>query len=508
MLVKTRNPEFKILLGAVGLGVAISAVVVALLFALSWPIMVVGAAGLVGLLPALLMKDATPYWLSLYLFLLPFEAGKRITNLGQTPENVVNTIGLPSSGDIGAKIFPTDLVLLALVIPWLLRVVTRKERIIFPRIGYLLLAYMVWSGLSSFLKSDQLPLSVAQLVHEVKYFVVFLFALNVVSTAKFIRIAMLALVLSLALEAGVAVGLQLLGMDRDKLLESLQLTVVHEYEFIMEGELLAEGREPRAAGTLASAANLALYLQLVFTLPLALAFRALCVKERRFYVLLFCLSVSALLVSASRAGLFGFVTGIATCMCLVYKRGWISRERFIGFIAASALLTVIGAPLLYSFMTVRTETYTHRFSLMREGLLLIAANPVLGVGLNNGTSARLREFAEVTEDTLYPIHNQFIVLAVETGLIGFAFYMAFFVGIAREGIRRSGSENHSIAALSIAIVSGYAAIATQLLGDHFVGNSQHTLVWFYAGLVMAFSRVDVLSAGDSGALSRSNRSVT
>ena len=494
MLVKTRNPDFKLLLGAVGLGMAISALVVALLGVVPWPIMVVGAGSLLGLLPALLMKDATPYWLSVYLFFLPFEVGKRFTNLGQSSEDIVNTIGLPSTGDIGAKFFPTDLALLALVIPWLLRVVTRRERISFPPVGYLLLAYMVWSGLASFFKSYNLSLSVAQLVHECKYFVVFLFALNVVKTQKLIGIVKLALVLSLALEASVAVSLHLVNMDRDKLLEALHLKVVHEYEFIREGELLAEDTQPRAAGTLASASNLALYLQLLFSLPLALAFCAQTVKERWLYVLLFCLSVGALLVSASRAGLLGFAVGCATCMCLIYKRGWISRERFIALIAAGALLAVFASPMLYRFMTVRTETYTHRFSLMMEGLGLIAANPVLGVGLNNATAARLLAFANETQDTLYPIHNQFILLAAEAGLIGFTLYMAFFVAIAREGVRRSRSESYTVAAFSIAIVSGYAALATQLMGDHFVGNSQHTLVWFYAGLVLAFGRVDVLPA--------------
>ena len=494
MLTKTRHTDFKLLLGAVGLGLLISVVVV-LVFSLSWQIIAVGGAGLIGLLPALVMKkeDVRPYWLSVYFFLLPFEAGKRISNLGQSSETILNTIGLPPSGDLGIKIYPTDLALLALVIPWLMRVMIRREPIVFPRVGYLLVAYMVWAFVSSVIKAESWPLSVAQIAHEFKYFVIFVFAVNVLNTRKLIKIAMLALVLGLAVETTVTVTMQAFGTTRDRLLEAAHLKVAHEYEFIMEQESEFDqsdsSRQFRAAGTFGSASNLSLYLQLLFPLPLVLAFSARRAVERWLSVLLFALSVAALYVSASRSGMFGFAVGSATCMCLILRRGWISKERFTALVAGSLFLILLATPLLYRFMTARPETYKSRFALIEEGLQVIAANPILGVGLNNGTVGRLRETGGQTDDALFPVHNHYIILASETGLVGFTLYMAFFAAIALEGLRRSRSEDHTVAGFSIAIVSGYAALATQFLGDHFTGNTQHTLLWAFAGFVLAFGRI-------------------
>jgi len=503
MLTKARHPDFKLLLAAAGLGLVISTVVI-LVFSLSWQLIAVGAAGLLALMPALTMKDAKPWWLTIYLFLLPFEAGKRISNLGQSPEVILNTLGLPPSGDLGIKLHPTDLALLALVIPWLLRVVIRRERIAFPRVGYLLVAYMVWAGISSVIKAESWPLSVAQLAHELKYFVIFVFTVNVLNTQKLMRIAMLALLLGLSLETTVAVTLNILGTSRDRLLEAAHLKVAHEYEFIREQESEFDqsdsSRQFRAAGTFGSASNLALYLQLQFALPLVLAFSARSAMERRLSMLLFALSVASLYVSASRSGMFGFALGSATCMYLVLRRGWISKERFTALVAGTLFLALIATPLLFRYMTARPETYKSRFALMREGLQVVAANPLLGVGLNNGTAARLRGTEGQTDDELFPVHNHYIVLASETGLIGFTLYLAFFAAIALEGVRRSRSEDPSVAAFSIAIVSGYAALATQLMGDHFVGNAQHTLLWFFAGLVVALGRIDAGEPAARGSL--------
>jgi hypothetical protein len=86
--------------------------------AFPWTITVLIFLGLLTIVPAFLLHDAAPYWLSVYLIGLPLEAGKRITNLGHSSQDILTTIGLPPSGDLGVKLYPADLALLALLIPW------------------------------------------------------------------------------------------------------------------------------------------------------------------------------------------------------------------------------------------------------------------------------------------------------------------------------------------------------------------------------------------------------
>jgi hypothetical protein len=265
------------------------------------------------------------------LFFLPLEAGKRITNLGQSGQDILTTIGLPPSGELGIKIYPTDLALLAMILPWLVAVAAKKQRIYFPGYAYIFVAYLAWATLSALLKAEYFAISVAQLVQEYKYFILYVFVVNAIESPKTIRKLMGLLCLVLFFEVAATLALHGLGYTRDSLLEAANLTSMREYAFLLD----EEQSDSRAAGTLGSASGLALYLQLLFAIPLTLSFTTKVWWTRIGYLGLFILSILSIYVSGSRSGSLGLVIRTIACILLCrakacYRQAAGERLRRVG----------------------------------------------------------------------------------------------------------------------------------------------------------------------------------
>lgn len=487
-------------------GVVIGLFTTVMVSTFPWTFTVLVFLGLLVLVPVGVLPDSSLYWLTLYLIGLPLEIGKRITNLSYDSEQIVTTLGLPPFGDLGVKLYPTDLALLALVLPWIFALATRRERLYFPRIGFALLGYLLWASLSSILKADYLSLSVAEVVQQWKYFVVYLYVCNRIRTPRAVRVILVVLTAALLIEAGATVAFDVLGQTRESLLAATNLSVTREFEFAVA---LEEGSQQKATGTFGSASHLAMYLQLLFGVALTLTFMANAAWQRWLSFALFGLGAIAIYLTTSRSAAIGFGMGMIACIALLRRTGVLSTRHLAAILYVSIVLGAAGGAYIYAFMVSRPETFSNRFGLLREGALLVAENPMLGVGPNNGTAARLdlanrlgyqqrQSVSDMpTYDHFYPVHNHFIVVASETGVVGLLLYLTFFGGITREALRRSRSPHRPVAILSIAVVSGYVALASQLLGDHFVGNATHSLVFLYAGLITAFARVDALPPGNT-----------
>ena len=164
--------------------------------------------------------------------------------------------------------------------------------------------------------------------------------------------------------------------------------------------------------------------QLVLIIPIAFALFYLKSKnEKSSFLLTFCLAL-----------LFGALT-------VNLKRGpWMAiffEFAFLGFLVSRRLLlfTIIGSVLLFLIGPARDRIlalgdhfliYGGRYNMWTLGLEILARYP-LGLGLNN--SSYMRVFEPSLPVTHRHMHNNFLNIAVETGVIGLAAYLWIFYSI-------------------------------------------------------------------------------
>lgn len=136
------------------------------------------------------------------------------------------------------------------------------------------------------------------------------------------------------------------------------------------------------------------------------------------------LTLSALFFTFSRAAWLAAAAGLLF-LVVVFKREHLrlTGKGWLGLLGGVFLL----AGFLFS------NTFNDPFSLARRqelnqlALRMVKDSPLLGVGWGN-FMVRLDDFGRVSGWTrfLQPVHNVFLLVAAETGLVGFTFWSLFF----------------------------------------------------------------------------------
>ncbi len=154
------------------------------------------------LIPMMLVKDPQAYWLFLLVVSIPFDITKWLSIGWVDSQALVDTYGEPMSGTTGLEVYLTDVVLVAMVLPWLARVCLRRTPLYFPKIGYLFLLYLAWALLASLANAPSFTLSIFELFRECIYFLSFVYLINNVSTRRQFRSVIYAIFLGLIIGAG------------------------------------------------------------------------------------------------------------------------------------------------------------------------------------------------------------------------------------------------------------------------------------------------------------------
>ena len=159
------------------------------------------------------------------------------------------------------------------------------------------------------------------------------------------------------------------------------------------------------------------------------------------------------------------------------------------------LLTIVFASILglgvydkiNDYMTKR-EGFNVRIEMMKVGLEMIKEKPVLGFGLNTSV-IHLPKYDLKNVTIGYPIHNHYLILASEVGVIGLGGWLVFNFFILRSAILSMQTSSTLRLAVLSGIVAGYCGIALHMGWDHFGDEVIQTMLWIFAGIVMAIERM-------------------
>lgn len=218
-------------------------------------------------------------------------------------------------------------------------------------------------------------------------------------------------------------------------------------------------------------------VSLILTAPLLLK------RNRLLFTFYFLLVSTALILSFSRSAWF---VGLLMAGIFLVKK-FVKRPKFI---ILNSLFTIIflGGIFLFKSKLFSEEAFWQRLDLTRSALLMTQIFPLFGVGLNNFI-VRLPEFWSLSGQTylLQPVHNIYLLIAAETGLVGLAIFLWFLVLTFRQlAINNSGEARSRPARQQLTI----ALTAILLLGffDHYWLTLQQTQLMFTIILGLAWTR--------------------
>lgn len=468
--------------------------------------------GLAACVPAFLVRDGRTYWLALFLFILPFNLAKYFGSK-QYVLSLLETVG-GTWGVLSPLLQVSDLLFLILVGGWMIQARAPRRLIFLPRVSLLPLAYVAWVAVGSPF-APQPSLTLFEVMRQAKFVAIYLFTSSAVSPRRQGKLVLGVLLLGLLVQSGVTV-VRYQSQSVSTLFGGMFGEVGESIDDMDDARLEAVTRASgedvsatrRGVGTLPHPNGTAMHLEMTLPMALALVLFGRWRSEKWLYLGLWGLGVVALYVTFSRGGMGGFVVSVVVCITVAAAKGLMERRTVVAVSVVSALLAPVLVVKAAPYFTTRPD-YTNLHVLhLDAGLRMIQINPLLGVGLNNSTALRsaFTEGGESLIESSVPFHSHYLLIAVETGLVGFALYYLFFVAVGVEAARRCARGSLHERVLALGVLGCYVALGVNTVMDYVGADGLQTFLWFYAGLVVALVREErEPSAGDRREPERSDR---
>jgi hypothetical protein len=497
MVIQPASPARSLATGSaiVTLGVLVALVTVLALTLVRPALVVLAFGGLVILIPTFILKDARAYWLFLLVVSIPFDISKRTTTWLVDPWMLLREYGPPAGGTLSLDFYLTDIVLGALLLPWLASLCLRRDRLYFPKIGYIFVLYLAWALIVSLIQAESYYLSIFQWCRQVLYLLSFIYLINNIVTPLQLRAVVAAIPVGLIVASATVITFFYLGIGTEtNVFSGLYSDQGHPEQTMVMYDAISGSYTKRSAGIFGHPALAACFLELTFPIALGYMMAARRHRDRIFFGALFASGCVASYLTFSRAGLVGLTTGCIVFFCVGRWSRLISRRAFARCVFIFAMAAAVSAPLLIYSLGARPQSVSRRFDLIEITLDAYWQRPILGTGLNN-SSAAIKEPAQVIVDRPgaradpQSVPVQYLVTLMEVGPVGFLLFFTFFWKLAMVAFRTSKAVETEIKVLLVGIVGGLAGVATQNLADNVFGaHSINAMIWLFASLIIAIAR--------------------
>jgi putative inorganic carbon (hco3(-)) transporter len=371
----------------------------------------------------------------------------------------------------------TTMALCGLYIGWIFgeRVANRTLRILW---NWPIAAYTAVLIASAFVASDT-QLSLFQIFLMVEMLFLYIYVAGVVNSRSEI-----VSILFLLLAGG--------------LIESVYMLVVaavgHEFGFVRALGIktviflpMRPGEFIRPGGTIGGPNYAAAYLGILITLALAIRQMNVPLFLRRLTIPVIIFATLALAVTFSRGGWLELLLSLTVLTGARWLRDGITQKAVLTAVAAITLIVlclIVPNPISQRLSADDHGAAHSRIPLMHLAFRMIAANPVLGVGANNFTAA-MDHYAgsEFRSEWIYTVHNEFLLVCSETGVIGLAAYLCIYSNIIRRAWRLWKTRDEMFAALGLGIVAGFCGFLSHMFVDIFSDGGLLHLIWLFAALI-------------------------
>lgn len=384
----------------------------------------------------------------------------------------------------------TTLALVGLYLGWIFteRAAARPLRIVW---NWPIAAYTIVL-IASVLVASDVQLSLFQIFMMLEVLLVYIYAAGNIRSRNDIAFILYMILIGGLIESSYMLVLNVIGHD---------LSVVRALGFKTVITLSdIPGETMRFGGTIGPANYAAAYLAIVITLALAIRRMRVPNYLRRLTIPLIVLAGAALITTLSRGGWLEMILSVAIFAFAVWARnGGSLKGVFIGGIAVSVVALCLYAPNPISRRLSANDNGSaySRIPLMHLADTMIEANPFLGVGANNFAAVMEKyEGPEFRHAWLYTVHNEFLLVCSETGIIGLLAYLWIYFGILRRAWRLWSHRDAMFAPLGLGICAAVCGLMSHMLVDIFSDRGLIQLLWIFAAMLAA---CELIRQGEIGA---------
>ncbi len=202
------------------------------------------------------------------------------------------------------------------------------------------------------------------------------------------------------------------------------------------------------------------------------------------------LMFTSIFVSGSRGGMISILIAIMVFACHYYSSRRKTSKAVQSIFVVAILSSVFVAYFAYDRLASRSVmevTDAMRLQIPRDSLRLVAQHPLLGSGLGTFTAVYPQVRSFPTNLFVNAAHNDYVQLAVETGLLGVLCTAAFLFLVFRNAIRRLRRMRQDwFSAVSLAAMVGCIALLVHGLFDFNLEIPANAAAFaFLAGLASA-----------------------
>lgn len=251
---------------------------------------------------------------------------------------------------------------------------------------------------------------------------------------------------------------------------------------IIRAEIHKDGRP---TGTLMSPVLAGSFLALLLIPSGSLLFARVSKPLKALSLLAVTTGALAIAITQTRGAIITMVVATAIFGTCMFLRGWLPKWAPA---AAAFVVILIAVPLLNVFHQ-RIEagdggSAEARIHLSKIAMKLIAENPILGVGAGNCHLA-MQKFATATPfraEWNYTVHSKYLLVWVETGLLGFATFGASLLIALAQSWKTWKCSDPFLATLGLALFASILGHMIHMSVDMFNSRQQVQIVWACAGI--------------------------
>jgi O-antigen ligase len=248
----------------------------------------------------------------------------------------------------------------------------------------------------------------------------------------------------------------------------------------------------RSLGTIGHPNGYGMYLAATMPLILALLFLKIHGFYKALAVAVLCVGMLGMVFSLSRGAWVAFIlASIAVLVFTIRRNRQNLRIALVGagsFILIFLLLILSQRDLITARLTSKTadESALSRIPLAQTGIAIFLDYPVLGVGLNN-YELIVPEYDPASSRGVTMVHNGYLLIAAETGLVGMVTFLWFLVSLFIQAYRLISRAPNDIAWLAgVGAFSAFIVISIHNIVDYgmLATAPVFRLLWVFASIIV------------------------